>query len=157
MVKNLPVMQVLSLGWEDSLEKGIATHVSILAWRIPWTEEPGGLYSPWGCCEESDTTDRLTLRPQHHFLGLWSPSRAPRQPPVAKGSVVKWWESLGFPGGFDGQESAYNAGDPGSIPRLGRSSGGGNGNPLQHSCLENALDRGAGRLQSTGLRGVGHG
>ena len=46
MVKNLPAMEgtrVQSLGWEDSLEKGMATHSSILAWRIPWTEEPGGL------------------------------------------------------------------------------------------------------------------
>ena len=48
MVKNLPVMQenrVQSLGWEDSLEKGMATHWSIIAWKIPWTEEPGGLQS----------------------------------------------------------------------------------------------------------------
>ena len=37
--------QVPSLGWEDPLEKGMATHSSILAWRIPWTEEPGGLQS----------------------------------------------------------------------------------------------------------------
>ena len=36
--------QVQSLGWEDPLEKGTATHSSILAWRIPWTEEPGGLH-----------------------------------------------------------------------------------------------------------------
>ena len=46
MVKNLPAVQetqVRSLDWEDPLEKGIATHSSILAWRIPWTEEPGGL------------------------------------------------------------------------------------------------------------------
>jgi len=45
MVKNLPAMQetwVQSLGWEDSLEKRMATHSSILAWRIPWTEELGG-------------------------------------------------------------------------------------------------------------------
>jgi len=45
-VKNLPAMQetwVQSLGQEDPLEKGMATHSSILAWRIPWTEEPGGL------------------------------------------------------------------------------------------------------------------
>ena len=45
-VKNLPAMQktrVQSLGWEDPLEKGMATHSSILVWRIPWTEEPGGL------------------------------------------------------------------------------------------------------------------
>ena len=40
--------QVWSLGLEDPLEEGMATHSSILAWRIPWTEEPGGLYSPWG-------------------------------------------------------------------------------------------------------------
>ena len=38
-------MQVSSLGWEDPLEEGMATHSSILAWRIPWTEEPGGLQS----------------------------------------------------------------------------------------------------------------
>ena len=47
-VKNLLAMQetwVLSLGWEDPLEKEMATHSSILAWRIPWTEEPGGLQS----------------------------------------------------------------------------------------------------------------
>ena len=48
MVKNLPAMQetwVRSLGWEDPLEKEIATPSSILAWEIPWTEEPGGLRS----------------------------------------------------------------------------------------------------------------
>ena len=47
---------------------------------------------------------------------------------------------LDFPGSSDGKVSAYNAGDPGSIPRLGRSSGEGNGNPLQYSCLENPMD-----------------
>ena len=49
-VKNLPAMQetwVQSLGWEDPLEKGMATHSSILVWRIPWTEKPGGLQSMW--------------------------------------------------------------------------------------------------------------
>ena len=48
MVKNLPAMWetwVRSLGWEDPLEKGMATHSSILAWRIPWTAEPAGLQS----------------------------------------------------------------------------------------------------------------
>ena len=43
LVKNLPAIQVLSLGREDSLEKGMATHFSILAWKISWTEEPGRL------------------------------------------------------------------------------------------------------------------
>ena len=57
MVKNLPAMQVTwvrSLGWEDSLEKEMATHSSILAWRILWTEEPGGLQSM--VLQESDMT-----------------------------------------------------------------------------------------------------
>ena len=57
-VKNLPPMwetQAHSLGQEDHLEKGMATHSSILAWRIPWTEEPGG-YSAWGC-KQLDTAE----------------------------------------------------------------------------------------------------
>ena len=48
-----------------------------------------------------------------------------------------------FPGGSDGKASACNVGDPGSIPGSGRSPGEGNGNPLQHSCLENRMDGGA--------------
>ena len=62
MVKNPPAMQetwVQSLGWEDLLEEGMATHSSILAWRIPWTESMVG-YSLWGC-KKSDTTEGLTL------------------------------------------------------------------------------------------------
>ena len=58
MVKHLPTMQetwVQSLGEEDFLEKEMAIHSSILAWKIPWTEEPGGLQSMgW---QESDTTE----------------------------------------------------------------------------------------------------
>ena len=48
-----------------------------------------------------------------------------------------------FPGGSDGEASAYNVGDPGSVPGWGRSSGEGNGNTLQYSCLENPMDGGA--------------
>ena len=48
-----------------------------------------------------------------------------------------------FPGGSDGKVPVYNAGDPGSIPGMGRSPGEGNGDPLQCSCLENPMDRGA--------------
>ena len=62
MVKNLPAMQetwVRSLGWKDTLEKGMATHSCILAWRIPGTEEPGGLQSMG--LQRSDTTEQLTL------------------------------------------------------------------------------------------------
>ena len=61
MVKNLPEMRGIqgwSLGQKDALEKGVAAHSSILAWRIPWTEEPGGLL--WGR-KESDRTEWLTL------------------------------------------------------------------------------------------------
>ena len=59
--KNLSVVQemrVLSLGWEDPLEKDMATHSSMLAWRIPWTEEPlrGELYIVHGLAKELDTT-----------------------------------------------------------------------------------------------------
>ena len=60
MVKCLPTMWetwVRSLGWEDPLEKEMATHSSTLAWKIPWMEKPVG-YGPW-CCKESDTTKRL--------------------------------------------------------------------------------------------------
>ena len=58
-VKNLPAMwetQAQSLGQEHALEKEMATCSSILAWRIPWTEETGGLHSPWGH-KESDRTE----------------------------------------------------------------------------------------------------
>ena len=51
--------------------------------------------------------------------------------------------SLGFPGGSEGKASARNVGDLGFIPRLGRSPGEGNSNPLQYSCLEDSMDRGA--------------
>ena len=62
MVKNLPAMQetqVQSLGQEDPLKKEMATHSSILAWRIPWTEDPCGLQFMGR--KESDTTERLTF------------------------------------------------------------------------------------------------
>ena len=85
MVENLPGIQetqAASLD-EDPLEKGMATHSSILAWRIPWT---------------------LLL--------------------------VFFFFLFGFPGSSDSKESAYNAGDLGSIPGSGRFQGEGNGNPL---------------------------
>ena len=61
MVKCLPTMWeiwVQSLYQEDPLEKGMASHSSTLAWKIPGTEEPGRLHSPWGH-KQSDTTERL--------------------------------------------------------------------------------------------------
>ena len=64
-VKHLPTVQetrVRSLGWEDPLEKEMATHSSTLAWKIPWTKEPGGLQSMGS--QESDRTEQL------HFTSL---------------------------------------------------------------------------------------
>ena len=63
---------------------------------------------------------------------------------------------MGFPDGSGGIESSCNAGDMGSIPGLGRSPGGGHGNPLQYSCLENPMDGGAWWVQSMGSQRVGH-
>ena len=61
MIKHLPTMQetqVQSLGLEYLLEKEMATHSSVLSWKIPWTEEPGGLH---GVAKQSDMTERITL------------------------------------------------------------------------------------------------
>ena len=88
-------------------------------------------YSPWGR-KESDTTERLHF----HFH-----------------MVI-----LGFPGGSDGRETTCNEGDLGSIPRLGRATGGGHGNPLQYSCLENPHGQRSlvDYIQSMGSQRVGH-
>ena len=79
MVKNPPAKQetqIQSLGQEDRLEEGVATHSSILAWRIPWTEEPGGC-SPWGH-KELDTTE-ATWHTCTHRVVYWSKSCSPLQ------------------------------------------------------------------------------
>ena len=82
MVKNPPAMQetwVQSLDWEDFLEKRMSTHSSILAWRIPWTEKPGGLQSRgW-----SQSQMRLTLSFSYTCpLPLKPPSHVHRIPPL---------------------------------------------------------------------------
>ena len=64
--------QVRFLGWEDHLEKEMATYSSILAWRIPWIEEPGGLQSVGS--QESDRTERLSTRAAQYWSGLSLPS-----------------------------------------------------------------------------------
>ena len=72
MVKNPPVKRetwIGSLGWEDPLEEGVATHSSILAWRIPWTEEPGGLQSVGS--QESDTPEWLSTHSNHPSQVGW--------------------------------------------------------------------------------------
>ena len=77
------------------------------------------------------------------------------------GHVYSWeignyCKYMGFPGGSEVKASAWNAGDPGSIPGSGRSPGEGNGNPLQYSCLENPWREEPGKLQSMGSRRVWH-
>ena len=64
-IKNPPAMWetwVQSLGWKDSLEEGMATHSSILPWRIPWTKEPGRL-QPMGLQRAGQDSDRTTTKP----------------------------------------------------------------------------------------------
>ena len=71
---------------------------------------------------------------------------------IRKESCFKLLEIVdNFPGGSDSKVSAYNAGNPGSIPGLGRYAGEGNGNPLQHSCLENSMNGGAWQVTVHGV------
>ena len=86
---------------------------------------------------------------QQSQLLCLTPRIQPLLPGVLHGMVqsrLLWTtvsSDVGFPGGSDGKASVCNAGDPGSVPRLGRSPGEGNENPLQYSCLENPMDRGS--------------
>ena len=75
--------QVRSLEWEDLLEKGMATHFSILAWRFRWIKKPGG-YRPWGC-KESDTTERLTL-----FTSLLQLQKQVEMPSLGTSVLFQW-------------------------------------------------------------------
>ena len=72
-------------------------------------------------------------------------------------SLVTSTHATGFPGGSEGKESACTAGDQVSVLGLGRSPGEGHGNPLQYSCLENLMDRGAWWATVHGVTRVGHG
>ena len=77
------------------------------------------------------------------WLTGWG-ERAREQSIPSRGKLLLlYWCRPGFPGGSEGKESACNVGDPGSIPGSGRSPGEGSGNPLQYSCLENPMHRGA--------------
>ena len=77
LVKNLPVMQetwVWSLGWEDPLEKGKATHSSTLAWKIPWMEELGGLQSMGSLRVRHDLATSPSLFTFMHWRLKWQPT-----------------------------------------------------------------------------------
>ena len=137
--------QVWSLGLKDPLEEGMATPCSILACRIPRTEESGGPQSIGSQRVEHDWETKI--------VSLFTRTH------VAFISYIfydtYWWfvcKLLGLPGCLSGKEFACSAGitgDVGSIPRLGRSPGEGNGNPLQYSCLENP-----GKMMMNGLRSL---
>ena len=73
--------QVWFLGREDPLEKEMATHSSIHAWRMPWTEEPGRLYSSWGCKSRTWLSDYTTTT-NKSFIWIFSPTNWV--------SVVQW-------------------------------------------------------------------
>ena len=114
-------MQVGSLSGEDPLEKEIAAHSSILAWKIPWTEEPGGL-QPMG----SQNRHNLVIK-QHQQMNSET---------ICSLKFILWNlinTAKGFPDNSVGKESACNARDPSLISGWGRSTGEGIGYPLQYS------------------------
>ena len=97
MIKNLPAKQeawVQSLGWVDPLEEGMATHSTILAWKNPWTEKPGGVQSMGSpraghylVSKHSNNSVSLSLS-SVSCSGKWtSPGRGSREPPICNRSV----------------------------------------------------------------------
>ena len=123
-----------------SPEKGMATHFPILAWRIPWIEKPGRL-QPTGSQRVGNdwATNTFTLLFSTLWLIRWILLSSYSL--YMRIFIVEFLLQL-----FSGKESTCNAGaagDSGLIPGLGRFPGGGHGNPLQYSCLENPMDRGA--------------
>ena len=139
----------------------MAPHSSTPAWKIPWTEEPGRLQTVGSRRVGLDRATSLSLFPFMHWRRKWQPTPVflPGES-EGRGSLVgcrlwgrtesetteatsqqrliiypKCLQSKGFPGGTVMKNPSASAGDAGSILGLGRSPGGGNGNPLQYSCL----------------------
>ena len=123
-------------GWMASLNQWTWVWVNSRSW---WWQGGLACCSSWGC-KESNTIEQLKWTKLNCVLatGLSDESHFPSKLLLAIICQIN-----GFPGGSDSTESACNAGDPGLIPGLWRSSGEGNGNPFQYSCLENSMDRGA--------------
>ena len=120
---------VWSLSQEDLLEEEMAIPCSVAAWRIPWTERPGGLQSMGS---QRVRHDRATSTHTHKIPLLY----------LFRVSIPGYWASQVV---LVVKNTSANAGDirdTGSILGSGRSSEGGHGNPLQYSCLENPMDRG---------------
>ena len=151
---------VRSLGREDPLEKGKATHSSILVWRIPWTQEPDRLQSTGSQRVRHDwATKALLWFSLSRCLGsmcwigltaLITPSSDPLDPVYQLAENWHPWLSIlwrnASPSGMVAKNlpaSAGDARDASLISGSGRSPGEGNGNSLQYSCLENSIDKGA--------------
>ena len=136
---------VPSLDGEDSLEEGMATNSSILAWRIPWTEKL--VLHVMAIGSQSQTQlKRFNMHSFGHIIiQVGSFCCQLKIYFVSNHSIYElpqWLNSI---------ESTRNAGDLGSIPGSGRSPGGGNSNPLQYTCLKNPMDRGAWRATVHGV------
>ena len=139
----------------------MAPHSSTLAWKIPWVEEPGRLQSMGSIRVRHNWATSLSLF--MHWRRKWQPI------PVflpgesqGRGSLVgchlwgrrvghDWSDLAAAAGAWEVKNLPANAGDLGWIPGLGRHPGEGNGNPLQYSCLGNAMDRGAWRVTIHGV------
>ena len=143
--------QVWSLGREDPLEKEMATHSGILAWRIPWTKE---WWATVHCHKELGTTEETCMQHMRIKLLLVGPPAGGSRRKGSKPSQQLWNHPKEaftfptykcFPGGSAGKESACDVGDAGSIPGSGRSPGEENGNLLKCSYLGNSMDIGAWR------------
>ena len=106
-----------------ALEKAMATHPSVLAWRLPGTGEPGGLPSMGSPRVGHDWSDIAAA--------------------AACSQLFIYVYAQGLPPWLSSKESAFNAEDTASIPRSGRFPGQGRGNPLQYSCMENSMGKGA--------------
>ena len=155
-----------------ALEKEMVTHSSVLAWRIPGMGEPGGLPSRGSHRVRHDWSDLAavaaegmeTCFPWSDSALTWEAECPERTPGMGTEASFRLWQAAlttghisgqsratadlrppykGFPHSSVGKSSACNAGDRASIPWSGRSPGKENGNPLQYSCLENLMQRGA--------------
>ena len=113
-------------------------------WKLVWYL--GKLQKTRQCaCGRAPGPQMLAHREENELLSKAMVSS------VSLGMYLVYIRPKSFPGGSDDKESACNAGDPGLNPGSGRSPGEGNGNPLQYSCLENPMDRGAWRATVSGV------
>ena len=154
---------VWSLGREDPLEKEMAIHSSTNAWKIPCTEEPGRLQSMGSQRVRHDWATSLSLFPPKLLLKQtivkkvrffhFKTSHIIISIRRVETITVDPWSIYSWPFfSLHSQIQPTGNRESGSIPRLGRFPGGGNGNPLHYSCLENSMDRGVWWAAVHGIR-----